>query len=72
LDRSLTTPARPAGKEVASLEALLRTRAQLHDKRLEEGRRRLARLEREAETRAAQNAEVGARRGWGGAGGAPD
>ncbi|KAI8473608.1 MAG: hypothetical protein J3K34DRAFT_518892 [Monoraphidium minutum] len=47
-----------AGKEVSSLEALLRTREELHAKRLEEGRRRVRKLEREIATKAQQNAEV--------------
>ncbi|GBF90834.1 cilia- and flagella-associated protein [Raphidocelis subcapitata] len=55
-----------AGKEVASLEALLRTRGQLHAKRVEEGRRQLQRLERDVEAKAAQNAEARARTGLGG------
>ena len=47
-----------AGKEVTSLEALLRTREDLHAKRMEEGRRRVRKLEREIAVKAQQNAEV--------------
>ncbi len=43
---------------MASLEALLRTRGELHRKRLQEGRRRVRQLEGEAAVKSQQNAEV--------------
>lgn len=54
---TITSPA-SAGKEVASLEALLHTREQLHAKRVEEGQRRIRKLEHEIAVKAQQNAEV--------------
>lgn len=43
---------------MVALEALLATREELHRKRLDEGRRRVAKLEREIAIKAQQNAEV--------------
>lgn len=51
-------PSPPPGKEVASLEALLRARDALHRRRLDEGAAKAAALERQARTLAAQNAQV--------------